>query len=78
MTNDEMLKATSGRDTDDAKPDLSGLSLAYSPSHLDKMHIDFERFISGYINWPIYRTGHNYHDDRTASAWEVFKYAKGI
>jgi hypothetical protein len=43
---------------------------------IDRMHIDFERFISSTLNWPIERTGASYHDKKTAGAWEVFKFAK--
>lgn len=46
------------------------------PRFMDKMHIDFERYVSSNLNWPIERTGSAYHDKRTDGAWKVFKFAK--
>ena len=46
------------------------------PRFTDKMHIDFERYVSSNLNWPIERTGSAYHDERTDGAWKVFKFAK--
>lgn len=54
----------------------SALSAGVMPRVIDKMHIDFERFISSTLNWPIERTGPYYNDKKTAGAWEVFKFAK--
>ena len=46
------------------------------PRFMDKMHIDFERYVSSNLNWPIERTGSSYHDEKTDGAWKVFKFAK--
>ena len=60
------------------KPSInkSKLNDGVMPRVIDKMHLDFERFISSTLNWPIERTGPRYHDDKTAGAWQVFKFAK--
>ena len=61
-----------------SKQDGSAVALSdrVMPRLIDKMHIDFERFISSTLNWPIERNGPYYHDKKTAGAWEVFKFAK--
>ncbi len=49
----------------------------YGPLLERQMLLHFERFVSSKLNWPIERTGASYHDERTAGAWEVFKFAHG-
>jgi hypothetical protein len=51
-------------------------SVGVMPRFIEKMHIDFERYISSNLNWPIERAGSTYFDKRTDGAWKVYKFAK--
>ena len=43
---------------------------------MEELHQKFERFISSTLNWPIERTGSQYHDRGTDGAWKVFNFVR--